>query len=467
MSTISREKSQQQLLAILAVRPANAAELMKRLDISQASLSRLLTSLGTSVLTIGKARSTIYARPRNIRGMGHEFPVYQVDKDGNARIAGKLYSVWEASYFWEPAEDGPPVLYRDLPWFIRDMCPEGFVGRAFAHRQHQDMNLPPRLMDWNNDHMLIALSYHGEDCMGNLILGHESITRYFEAVASARQIMDLSERAIEYPRLAEKAIAGDPAGSSAGGEQPKFTAIIKDGDVHHVLVKFSPGMDTEEGQRWADLLICESIASEVIAASGILAAESMILQAGDRTFLEVRRFDRIGLSGRLPMNSLGAVDNEFVGQGSNWVTMANRLEAERLLSPGDGSAIRWLSLFGDLIGNTDQHFGNISLIPAGLSHKRFSLAPAYDMLPMLYRPKEGRGTKPEFTPRQTPAALEWASALDAALRFWGQVVNDSRISEEFRRTCSGNIETLRALQGGPRLISLSEGAEPVSGQRSR
>jgi hypothetical protein len=449
MGTPSREEQQKRLLAILTTRPANAAELTKRLDISQATLSRLLASLGNGVLTIGNARATMYARPRDIRGLGHEFPVFDIDTAGNARIAGTLYPVWETSYFWEPAQ-GPPALYRDLPWFIRDLCPEGFVGRAFAHRQHSELNLPPRLNDWNSDQMLIALSCRGEDCMGNLILGHESLSRYFDA--PAKRIIDLPERASDYPNLAEQAIEGDPAGSSAGGEQPKFTTIINDGDIHHVLVKFSPPMDTEEGQRWADLLICESVASEIIAAAGIRAADSVILRAGGRTFLEVRRFDRVGLSGRLPMHSLGAVDNEFVGQGTGWVTMANRLEKGKLISPADGSAIRWLSLFGDLIGNTDQHFGNISLIPADLSHRRFALAPAYDMLPMLYRPKEGRGTKPEFAPRRTPAALEWASAVEAALRFWDRVTHDGRISEEFRRICSGNIDTVQALQEGPRLI---------------
>lgn len=444
-----REEQQKRLLAILTTRPANAAELTKRLDISQATLSRLLASLGAGVLTIGNARATMYVRPRDIRGLGHEFPVYQLDTDGNARIAGTLYPVWENSYFWEPAQ-GPPVLYGDLPWFIRDLCPEGFVGRAFAHRQHQSLNLPPRLSDWNNDHMLIALSCRGEDCMGNLVLGQVSIARYLEA--PAKRIIDLSERALEYPKLAEQAIEGDPAGSSAGGEQPKFTTIVNDGDLHHVLVKFSPRMDTEEGQRWADLLICESIAAEMVAAAGIRAADSVILQAGGRTFLEVRRFDRIGLSGRLPMNSLGALDNEFVGQGTNWVTMADRLVAERLISPADGSALRWLSLFGDLIGNTDQHFGNISLIPADLSHRRFTLAPSYDMLPMLYRPKEGRGTKPEFAPKRTPAAPEWASAVEAAERFWDRVTHDSRISEEFRSMCSGNSYRVQTLREGPRLL---------------
>jgi len=105
-----------------------------------------------------------------------------------------------------------------------------------------------------------------------------------------------------------------------------------------------------------------------------------------------------------------------------------------------------------MIGNTDQHFGNISLIPAGVRHGRFTLAPAYDMLPMLYRPKEGRSTKPEFAPRRTPAAREWSSALDAAVRFWDRVASDGRISEEFRSTCSGNIDIVQALRGEPRLI---------------
>lgn len=82
-------------------------------------------------------------------------------------------------------------------------------------------------------------------------------------------------------------------------------------------------MDTEEDRRWAELLICESIASEIIAASEIRAAGSALMQAGGRTFLEVRRFDRTGPHDRLPINSLGAIDNEFVGQGptgSRWQT---------------------------------------------------------------------------------------------------------------------------------------------------
>jgi hypothetical protein len=51
--------------------------------------------------------------------------------------------------------------------------------------------------------------------------------------------------------LAAAATAGRVAGSSADGEQPKFSTLIHDaaGAVRHVLVKFSPPRGTPFGER--------------------------------------------------------------------------------------------------------------------------------------------------------------------------------------------------------------------------
>ncbi len=121
-------------------------------------------------------------------------------------------------------------------------------------------------------------------------------------------------------------MTGDPAGSSAGGEQPKCTAVLTDGDeCRHVLVKFSPSLTSLEGQRWADLLRCERLAPETVRAAGIDAAGSRILEADNRVFLEVDRFDRIGSLGRSSLFSLRSIDSEYIGVRDDWAKCARGL----------------------------------------------------------------------------------------------------------------------------------------------
>lgn len=445
--------NQERLLAFLATGVYSAPEIQQRFGFSQPVISRLITQLNDRVLAIGKARARRYSRLRDLRGLGGNFPVYAIDAEGNARLLGTLYCVAQSDFLWQP-QDGREQLFKSLPWFLADLHPEGFVGRAFVRNCHQELGLPPRSNDWQEDHALMALVRRGEDTMGNLVVGQESLERYFRMVQEAAGTIPAAARTERYPRLAQEAMEGQPVGSSAGGEQPKFTATIEQGGmVKNVLVKFSPPVANEEGRRWADLLVCEHHALQVAQQAGVAAAQSMVLEAGGRLFLEVLRFDRTGLHGRLPIISLRAVDNEFYGYQDNWVNAANRMEKDGRLSAQDASALRWLSVFSSLIANNDQHFGNISLIMADGS-KRFSLAPAYDLLPMLYRPMDGATPVRNFTP---PAAVpgahqEWVAAFECACQFWSRVRVDTRISEPFRRICAENLATLERLKTAPRLL---------------
>jgi hypothetical protein len=312
-----------------------------------------------------------------------------------------------------------------------------------VRRLHEDLALPARGNDWQDDHVLIALARRGEDSMGDVIIGEESLERYFRSVREPQAPLRPEDLPAAYPEMAGLAMEGQAPGSSAGGEHPKFTAVVeRDGNARHVLVKFSPPLDSLEGRRWADLLICEHHALEIVTEQGISAAPTTVLEAANRVFLEVVRFDRVGRFGRLPMVSLRAVDNEFYGHQDNWVQAARE----------DAASLRWLSVFGDLIANTDQHFGNVSLVPT--QGNCFRLAPAYDMLPMLYRPLDGVALTRSFTPPAfSPGAPEaYDSARVRALLFWQRVSEDCRISEGFRAICRLNLEKLRALATGPRLV---------------
>jgi hypothetical protein len=426
--------------------------LQQAFAISQPTLSRLIQRLGNRVIMFGKGKTTCYGRPRDVRGTGHVFPVYHVGQDGHARPFGTLTATWERHFWWQAA-DGRSSLFNHLPWFIQDLRPDGFIGRALAQRYHNELSVPRRLQDWNDDDTLMAVARRGEECIGNLIVGKESLQRYLQAESTGNYILPVLELPAAYPRMAQQALVGDPAGSSAGGEQPKFTVRVNCIDaVRHLLVKFSPHTGTSEGRRWADLLICEHLALQIIHETGHSAAVSSVMEIDDRMYLEVERFDRIGLNGRMPLFSLGVVDDEFFGHRDSWIGAAERLETARMLSSLEASSLRWLSLYGDLIANTDQHFGNVSLVPDCAALSRFTLAPAYDMLPMLYRPREGELVDQVFTLPAPSVLPEWHSAIQAAVAFWERASNDARISPAFRAICDQNRSVVASLLQTPRLI---------------
>jgi len=102
-----------------------------------------------------------------------------------------------------------------------------------------------------------------------------------------------------------------------------------------------------------------------------------------------------------------------------------------------------LDAFGALIANTDRHHGNLSLL---LHDHRWRLAPAYDMLPMLYAPVAGEVVHRDFMaqpPRPTVQTLAvWPRALQLARRFWRNAGDDERIGPDFRAIARANAQGL-------------------------
>ena len=418
------------LLIALTAGPARSDELQARLGLSQPAVSRRVTEYAADILVVGRARATRYARRRPLPGLSPDLPVYRVNTDGDAHEIGLLSPIHGGMVF-DDREQRRTEIYPGLPWFLNDMRPQGFIGRNFVLR-HEALGLPARLADWNDDHALIAIARRGDDLAGNLIVGEDAFTRWTQTQHG--DVIDADDRESRYPRMAEQALAGELPGSSAGGEQPKFTAQVRDlNGIRHVLVKFCGALSTPVGRRWADLLVCEHLALQTVAEAGLPAAESTLAEAGGRLFLEVTRFDRVGARGRLGLISLGAVDDQFIGQLKDWSHTARGLVGLRRLSRQDADHIAWLQAFGTCIGNTDMHFGNLSLFHDG--GRSFSLAPAYDMLPMRYAPAaDGAVNTPEWrTPAPPPFAVsQWASARSAATQYWQRVAADSRVTAELR-----------------------------------
>jgi hypothetical protein len=394
---------------------------------------------------LGHRRAARYGLLRTIRGQGSRFPVYQVDEHGSISTAGMLIALWAGKYWFEPEGGDPGTLYGDIPFFIDDMRPQGFLGRSFSSR-FPDLDLPARVADWNQDQVMVALINRGEDGPGNLVVGDISLQRLL-AGQGGEHPLALEERGTAFDALADAALGGRPPGSSAGGDQLKFTALLaRPEGAQRAIVKFSPLRSSAAGRRWTDLLVCESIALQVAGAAGIAAPPAEVLLTGQRAYLQVDRFDRAGLRGRLGMISLGALDDQLFGErNTTYIEAAGRLRKARILGDDECDQLSWVGVFGDLIANTDMHYGNVSLF-SNLKGE-YRLAPLYDMLPMLYAPVGDEVREREFTPGipGTAAAAQWKSASNAAVIFWRTVGEDARVSAEFRAIAVENHAKVAAV----------------------
>ncbi len=334
-------------------------------------------------------------------------------------------------------------LFPDLPWFLDDLRPQGFLGRTFARQYGAELGLSSDLKDWRTDDIVMSLVRYGRDLQGSFILGDAMLASVQERIGTGVRTIPLAQRKESYPVQAEAALAGEWPGSSAAGEQPKFTACVEeeDGAIRHVIVKFSGGAGRPEDQRWADLLVAEHLATVLLVEQGIPAAQTSLLETGGRCFLESFRFDRVGAHGRRGLVSLMALDSAFYGRiDTPWTAAAGRLQGDGWLTAADARRLSVLWWFGTLIGNTDMHYGNVSLF---LSPDRpLELAPCYDMVPMFYRPGlEGALPASPLVPVPPPpqALSVWMQASALAELYWSRVSEHAGVSVSFRQLAGQNV----------------------------
>jgi hypothetical protein len=394
-----------------------ARQLVEKSGSSQPTVSRALAALGDEVIRIGSGPTIHYA----LRDVGRGFasaPIFRVNEAGQIQEMGTLIPVRPDGFVMLQV-DGVTLHSDGLPWWLFDMRPQGYLGRAYASTHAATLGLPANPEHWDDTDVIRALLAHGHDAIGNLLIGERA----------RDQFIDLSiplpvNRATDYPALARAASAGDLPGSSAGGEQPKFSTYSERG---HVLVKFSAPDNNPVSERWRDLLLAEHLALSVLGV-----ATEIFDFAGQR-FLEVPRFDRVGQLGRVGVFSLRALDAEFIGNASApWPALVRRLVSDGHVQADAiaGSALRWA--FGTLIGNTDMHAGNLSFVHR--PERPLQLAPAYDVLPMGFAPSTGGALVDTLPPPALPAAVDgesWREALRLAERFHARIRDCDGFSSRF------------------------------------
>lgn len=432
--------------------PLSARQITDSIGVSQPTISRALTALGDEVVRIGGSQAIQYALRDTIRGLP-DIGIHRVDAEGRIRQLGVLVPV-RTDGFVMRQEDGVIRHSNGLPWWLLDMRPQGYLGRAYAARHGAGLGLPARLADWTDAHALRALLAHGHDVVGNLLLGETARERFLAAPVP----VPIAGEAVaeEYPRLAREAALGERPGSSAGGEQPKFTtcAMTPDGP-RHVIVKFSEVEAGPVSERWRDLLLAEHLALDTLREAGIPAARTRILESrGGQRFLEVERFDRIGNLGRRALISLTALDAESAGLATGgWSVISRRLAIDGQIRPEAADAADLLWAFGTLIGNTDMHNANLSFVSE--LGRPYDIAPAYDMTPMAFAPRSGGGLPDTVSAANIHASVGneiWRRAETLAHAFLARLTAEPAFSHRFEpciaalghhiRTASTRIERL-------------------------
>lgn len=427
----------QAMLPVLRLhgKPLRSAQLQEHLQISQPTASRALAALVQSgeVVKLGQGRNQHYALPRTVFGVGHQVPVSAVDTAGRMHACGSLRALHGDGYWVEGdglrAMLGGGPYFDGLPWLIQDMRPQGFLGRSFA-KQHLGPALGSDPRQWSDDDVLLAITQFGDDLPGNLIVGEAALQRYLQRTGQGLPVAAPGD----YPRLAQAAMQGAVPGSSAGGEQPKFCCLDLEG--RSWIVKFSSAENNPVAKRVRALLRCEHVALQTLRDAGQPAALTQLHELEGRVFLAAERFDRsepdfLGQTpGRIGMVSLESFNAEFVGTVDQWSKTAQRLQDQGLMGAEDAQRLKLWDAFGQLIANTDRHYGNVSLLWNG---KRWALAPCYDMLPMRFMPVQGEVPVWQWDMQMAlPSAATlpvWQEAKELAHIFWSGISGQPELSD--------------------------------------
>jgi hypothetical protein len=438
----SSELDLQRILGLLAARGiASAPELQAILARSQPTISRLLAQLSGQVLTLGRARSTRYGLGKSIRGLPSQQPVWWTAEDGTPRRIGTL-SLLAGDMLHVEAGAYGATTRGALPWFLSPLQAQGFLGRLLAQRL-AGAGVDSQPERWNLETVLFA-ALHLHDAAGAITLGEA-----WSGTPATAAHTPLPTTAQQLPAALD-ALANDvartlPAGSSAGGEQPKFLALLDDG--RHVLVKFTPPRGTPFGERWADLLHAEALASQVLAEHGVEVADTRVVESAQRSYLLSARFDRIGARGRRHVVAVGAAHQAFVADAYvNWAASTEALARQRRLPQLDARRAEALLHFGRLIGNTDMHSGNLGLFvePDDLAKGRFTLAPVYDMLPMRWRPDAALGGAADYAPFEPDPRSVGSAAAGPAKVFWARLASHAGVSRALKQVAGQMAQRLSA-----------------------
>lgn len=421
---------------------ASSSELERALGLSQPTVHRVLRSLDGTVIALGRGRATRYAIAAPLGGRRGTHSIWRFTEQGDLEAWGRLVHLEQGQLYLEHDRLmlGPS---ERLPWPLAPLRRQGFLGRLAAEMGPIRVLLGTDIESWTGAGHVLASLLLGYDQPGALCVGDPQ-----PDVVTLRAPDELDRRRAFYDAVADDVAHRLPPGSSAGGEQPKFLVSTEASPPEHLLVKFSPPRGTPLGEQWNDLLHAECLALTTLALAGEPVASARIVQSDRRTYLESVRFDRVGASGRRHAVGLDAIHDAFVPEPrQHWGITCALLAKRRRLSEADARRVWLWRTFGRLIGNTDMHFGNLSLWGDDFVRGHFSVAPCYDMLPMAYRPGAHHsdvGPTPMLVPTPLPdERFVRSEAKVLAEQFWSRAAEAQACSAAWRQVCAENAQRVR------------------------
>ena len=369
------------------------------------------------------------------------FPLYEITADGKVLHLADLHPLEPNGFRLLPKLGSiQETVYKDLPYFLLDLMPSGFLGRLVP-RTHRELGLPSNIQLWSVEQGFAFWSFFGWNLVGNLIIGQKALNHYLEKRNSPSPAVPQPKLTWHFPILADQIQREGDEGTSASGEQPKF--LIDYRQIHKSsLVKFSPPIVDATSQRVADLLIAEHVAHQVLSEAGIPAARSEIIRVKNQVFLEIERFDRNEAQGRRGIISLQALETEYGGSFNRWTETSSRLLKLGKIDQHTDLTIQELEIFGTLIGNSEMDATNLSFYFDRLQLGK--LAPVYDMVPMSYYPQQNQLIPLELKvelPNPSQGKL-WNLACRNAIEFWHRTASHPDVSESFKNIAAENHLTL-------------------------
>ena len=441
------ELSQNELIEKITSRlringPTSSSELQQVTSLSQPQLSRYLKKLKNQIIRMGKGKNTRYAYLREFPQVGSEVSIYQVKENGEYKKTGTLYPIMPKGFYWEAEDAKQSRFFDDLPYFLNDLRPAGFLGRIIP-RTYPDWEFPENIQLWNAEATLRYLTNFGVDLIGDLIVGDKAVQKFISSTFQIIETNTVTNEVELYEELARGVEKYGLPGSSAGGEHPKFLTI-RLSDNTQVIVKFVLNAQNPKTERRLDLLRAESIASSILSTPATIAP-TRIIEGRLYTFLEIVRFDRVRPHGRKGVISLLSLDAEFIGSGASWSIVGKKLLDKEIITRDIADEIEFREYFGSFIGNTDMHSGNMSLFFE--EEKVKGITPVYDMLPMMYAPRQeyiDTGVITISPPKPQTITL-WKKALELAVGYWQRIQITEGFSASFIEIARNNVDILQSI----------------------
>lgn len=111
--------------------------------------------MGRNVVVTRSGRTPKYIMTRNAFGGSDRLPLASVDAHGNTVLVAHVRPLVTGGFYVEPSPGMPALLlgdggdgvYEDLPYFLYDMGPQGFLGRLTAmelNARFQEFPADPR-----------------------------------------------------------------------------------------------------------------------------------------------------------------------------------------------------------------------------------------------------------------------------------------------------------------------------------